>query len=180
MLVKQTLNAMIKQIQKLEEQKKVYIEAGKQAKERGLTDQYNLALAGLRMTIAQQRRIYEMKLNLEITSQIRDMTTMTGEFLKSMGALSKDMMKISRDKEFLRVGKEFKAAMAEAEAQTKLLEGFMDTTKAEFESGAKVSESDASELDALMSVDELSVEDVESDMMSDVEKELEALKKEIG
>ena len=51
MLVKKTINAMNKQIQKLEEQKKVYIEAGRQARAQGLTAQYNLALAGLRMTI---------------------------------------------------------------------------------------------------------------------------------
>ncbi len=48
MLIKQTINAMNKQIQKLEEQKQVYINAGKQAKQRGLTEQYNLALSGLK------------------------------------------------------------------------------------------------------------------------------------
>ena len=72
MLIKRTVNAMEKQIQKLEEQKRVYLEAGKQAKQKGLTAQYNLAVAGLRMTIAQQRRVYEMKLNFEITSQMKD------------------------------------------------------------------------------------------------------------
>ena len=55
MLLKKTLNSMNKQIQSLENQKQTYIEAGKQAKLKGLTAQYNLALTGLRMTIAQQR-----------------------------------------------------------------------------------------------------------------------------
>ena len=40
MLIKQTINAMNKQIQKLEEQKKTYIEAGKKAKQQGLSAQY--------------------------------------------------------------------------------------------------------------------------------------------
>ena len=111
MLVKQTINAMNKQIQKLEEQKQVYIDAGKQAKEKGLPAQYNLALAGLKMTMAQQKRVYEMKLNFEITSQMKDMTAMTGEFLKGMGSLSKDMLKLSKDKEFLKVGKQFSEAI---------------------------------------------------------------------
>ena len=71
MLIKRTINEMDKQIQKLEKQKQAYIEAGKQAKQRGLTAQYNLALSGLKMTIAQQRRVYEMKLNFEITSQMK-------------------------------------------------------------------------------------------------------------
>ena len=60
MLIKQTINSMNKQIQKLEEQKKVYIDAGRQAKEQGLSAQYNLAMSGLKMTIAQQKRVYEM------------------------------------------------------------------------------------------------------------------------
>ena len=51
MLIKQTINNMNKQIQKLEAQKQVYIDAGKQAKQKGLTAQYNLALAGLKTTI---------------------------------------------------------------------------------------------------------------------------------
>ena len=95
MLIKQTINSMNKQIQKLEEQKKSYIEAGKQAKQQGLSAQYNLALSGLRMTIAQQRRVYEMKLNFEITSQMKDMSKMTVEFLDGMSSLSKDMMKLT-------------------------------------------------------------------------------------
>ena len=76
-LIKKTINEMNKQIQKLEEQKNAYIESGKQAKQRGLTAQYNLALAGLKMTITQQRRVYEMKLNFEITSQMKDMSAKT-------------------------------------------------------------------------------------------------------
>lgn len=84
MLIKKTISAMEKQIQKLEEQKKVYIEAGKQAKLKGLTAQYNLALSGLKMTIMQQKRVLEMKLNFEITSQMKDMSQMTVQDRKSV------------------------------------------------------------------------------------------------
>ena len=80
MLINKTINTMNKQIQKLEEQKKVYIEAGKTAKQKGLTAQYNLALSGLKMTLTQQKRVYEMKLNFEITSQMKDMSQMTVQF----------------------------------------------------------------------------------------------------
>ena len=179
MLVKQTINAMNKQIQKLEEQKQVYIDAGKQAKERGLTAQYNLALSGLKMTMTQQRRVYEMKLNFEITSQMKDMTAMTGEFLKGMGSLSKDMMKLSKEKEFLKVGKQFTEAMAAAETQSELLEEFMENTQSAFESGNIASDSVNNELDGLMAID--SVDGAASDdMAAEIERELEALKKEIG
>lgn len=179
MLIKQTINAMNRQIQKLEEQKQLYIDAGKQARERGLEAQYNLALSGLKMTIAQQRRVYEMKLNFEITSQMKDMTAMTSEFLKGMGSLSKDMMRLSKDKEFLKVGKSFAEAMAAVETQSELLEDFMDTTQSAFESGSTMSSTDSAELEGLMGI-ESSDKTAESDTASEIEKELEALKKQMG
>ena len=179
MLIKQTINAMNKQIQKLEEQKQLYIDAGKQAQEKGLDAQYNLALSGLRMTIAQQKRVYEMKLNFEITSQMKDMTAMTSEFLKGMGTLSKDMMRLSKEKDFLKVGKSFSEAMQAVEVQSELLEDFMDTTQSAFESGSSTSAADRAELEGLMAIDsDNKAEGV--DDASAIEKELEALKREMG
>lgn len=176
MLIRQTVNAMNKQIQKLEEQKKTYIDAGKQAKQRGLTAQYNLALAGLRMTITQQRRVYEMKLNFEITSQMKDMSAMTQEFLKGMSSLSKDMLKLSKDKEFMKVQQQFNEAMMGVEMQTERMEAFMDETESAFSTSASGSEEDKEELASLFA-NEASAE---SSTESEIEKELEALKKKMS
>lgn len=176
MLIKQTITTMNKQIQKLEEQKKVYLEAGKQAKQKGLDAQYNLALSGLRMTIAQQRRVYEMKLNFEITSQMRDMSAMTTEFLKGMGTLSTDMMKLTKEKDFLKVQKQFTEAMTGVELQTEQMEQFMDETESAFSSSYSGSESENAELDKLIGNE--AVTDNMTEQM--IEKELEELKKRIG
>ncbi len=173
MLIKKTINTMNKQIQKLDEQKKVYIEAGKQAKEKGLTAQYNLALAGLKMTITQQRRVYEMKLNFEITSQMKDMSQMTSEFLKGMGSLSKDMLKITKEKDFLKVQKQFSEAMEGVEMQTAQMEDFMDETESVFSSTVSGSEADNSELEGLFA-NEASADNSTESM---IEKELEELKR---
>ena len=70
MLVKRTINTMNKQINALEEQKKVFVEKAKTAKKNGLEAQYNLALTGYKMTLLQQKRAQEMLLNFEITSQM--------------------------------------------------------------------------------------------------------------
>ncbi|MBQ8725852.1 MAG: hypothetical protein IJY84_01975 [Clostridia bacterium] len=175
MLIKKTINSMNKQIQKLEEQKQVYIQAGREAKAKGLSAQYNLALSGLRMTIAQQKRVYEMKLNFEITSQMKDMTMMTSEFLKGMGVLSKDMMKLSKEKDFYTVQKQFEEAMMGAEMQTEQLETFMDSTQSAFESNTPMSLEDNKELDAIMGVS--LTDGLNDDLGSSIEKELEALKK---
>lgn len=176
MLIKKTIGAMNKQIQKLEEQKKVYIEAGRQAKEKGLSAQYNLALSGLRMTITQQRRVYEMKLNFEITSQMKDMSQMTSEFLKGMGSLSKDMLKLTKEKDFLKVQKQFTEAMTSVEVQTEMMEDFMDETQSAFAAGYSGSEEDTKELEGVIAAEEGS--DGLSDSM--IEKELEELKKKMG
>lgn len=176
MLIKQTINTMNKQIQKLEEQKKVYVEAGKQAKQKGLDAQYNLALSGLRMTIAQQRRVYEMKLNFEITSQMRDMSSMTTEFLKGMSTLSGDMMKLTKDKDFEKVQKQFTEAMTGVELQTERMEQFMDETESAFSTSYPGSESENAELDKLIG------NEAAGDNMTEreIEKELEELKKRMS
>lgn len=178
MLIKQTINSMNKQIQKLEEQKEVYLRAGKEAKERGLEAQYNLALSGLKMTMAQQKRVYEMKLNFEITSQMKDMTLMTTEFLKGMSSLSKDMVKLSKEKDFKKVEKQFAEAMVAQEVQTMNLENFMDNTQAAFESGSSSmsSQADNEEIEKLM----ISEIGGEVDASASLENELEALKKQMG
>lgn len=175
MLIKQTINTMNKQIQKIEEQKKVYIEAGKQAKQKGLTAQYNLALSGLRMSIAQQKRVYEMKLNFEITSQMKDMSVMTSEFLKGMSLLSKDMMKLTKEKDFLKVEKQFTEAMTGVEMQTEQIENFMDETESAFSSGYSESDGEKGELDSLIGNE--AVSDNITEQM--IDKELEELKKKM-
>ncbi|MDE6583212.1 MAG: hypothetical protein K2K31_00990, partial [Clostridia bacterium] len=99
MLVKRTINAMNKQINKLEAQKQVFIDSAKRAKQRDLDAQYNLALSGYKMTVQQQKRSQEMLLNFEITAQMKDVNMMTAEFLHGMSDLSKEMTKFADAKE---------------------------------------------------------------------------------
>ncbi len=176
MLIKQTINAMNKQIQKLEEQKQVYINAGKQAKQRGLTEQYNLALSGLKMTIAQQKRVYEMKLNFEITSQMKDMTKMTSEFLQGMGSLSKDMMKLTKESDFKKVTKQFNEAMMGVEMQAEQMETFMEDTSSTFSSNYSLDAEESKEIESLITNQASAEESVEDA----IEKELEELKKRMS
>lgn len=176
MLIKRTINEMDKQIQKLEKQKQAYIEAGKQAKQRGLTAQYNLALSGLKMTIAQQRRVYEMKLNFEITSQMKDMTRMTADFLAGMGSLSKDMMKLTKETDFKKVQQQFEEAMMGVEVQAEQMEEFMNETESSFSTHTAGSAEDNAEIEALMT-NEASIE---GSTESEIEKELETLKKKMS
>lgn len=176
MLVKRTVGEMEKQIQKLEKQKQAYIEAGKQAKQRGLNAQYQLAVSGLRMTLAQQKRVYEMKLNFEITSQMKDMTKMTADFLEGMGALSKDMMKLTKDSDFKKVQQQFEEAMTGVEVQAEQMEEFMDETETSFSAHTTGSAEENAEIEALME-NEASAE---GSTEGEIEKELAELKKKMS
>lgn len=180
MKIRKTIMEMEKQINKLEEQKESYIKKGKEAKERGLTAQYNLALSGLKMTITQQKRIMEMKLNFEITSQMKDMMEMTTNFLSGMQSLSKDMAGLTNQKQFAKTGQQFAEAMMGAEMQVEQIESFMDETEAAFSSHAYMSQDENAEIEGLMNPDVAtsSASDSLSDSM--IEQELEMLKKKMG
>lgn len=177
MLVKKTINSMNKQIQVLEEQKKVFIEKAKRAKQLGLEDQVKLALVGYKMTVVQQRRAQEMLLNIEICSQMKDMTAMTSEFLAGMSVLSKQMSKLSKEKEFLKVQKEFEVAMEGVQTQSEQIELFMDSSKDSFAAASGVNDSmDFSETEVLVE-NQTAIEVAGGD--AEIEKELERIKKEI-
>jgi hypothetical protein len=136
MLVRKTIASMNRQIAKLEEEKKVFIDKAKTAKRQGLESQYSLALSGLKMTMSQQKRAQELLLNFELTSQMRDVSHMTSEFLAGMSSLSKDMVKLTNEKEFQKVQKQFETAMNAAERQTMNIEMFMEESQSTFSSAA--------------------------------------------
>lgn len=181
MLIKKTISEMEKQIQKLEASKNAYVEAGRKAKEKGLTAQYNLALSGLKMAIVQQRRVMEMKLNFEITSQMKDMTQMTETFLNGMSVLSKDMLKMSKNSKFEKVQNQFNDAMMTMQENTEKMEAFMDATQETIASGATMPEESSKELEAMIGNSGSGAAGASSgDIESQIDKELEALKKKMG
>ena len=176
MLVKQTINEMNKQIAKLEQQKQTYIKAGADAKKAGLDAQYKLAVTGLRMTIAQQKRVQQMKLNFEITSQMRDMSKMTADFLNGMSEISRDMMKITKDVNFKKVTESFSEAMLGVEVQTEQMEQFMEDTSSSFETTYNVDGDEKKEVEAMIdNISAISSGSVEAS----IDKELEDLKKKM-
>ena len=117
-----------------------------------------------------------MKLNFEITSQMKDMSAMTSEFLKGMGSLSKDMMKLTKEKDFLKVQKQFSEAMTGIELQTERMEEFMDETESAFSAGVSDGENNNAELEKLIGNEAVTDNLTEQE----IEKELNELKKRMG
>lgn len=176
MHVRKTLNTMKKHIAQLEDQKNVYINAAKTARKKDLPMQYNLAISGLKMTISQQKKAYEMLLNFEITSQMKDMSLMTSEFLKGMGVLSKEMARLTNNKEFEKVQKMFEIAMSGVEMQTEKMDMFLDMNQTTFANhsvdGNRISDEEISKL-----IDDDVISDELKD--SDIDKELEQVRKKL-
>ncbi len=178
MLIKKTMNSMQKHISKLEEQKKVYIEAAKSAKQKGLTAQVNLAISGLKMTMAQQKKAQEMMLNFEITSQMKDMTMMTSEFLKGMSTLSKEMTKLTDNKDFAKVQKQFEVAMSSVDKRSMEMEVFLDMSSSEFASQS-VDPSGIKDEEIMALIDDVASDD-ELATETNIDDELKSLREKMS
>lgn len=178
MLVKRTVNSMNKQIARLEEQKKVFIDAAKRAKEKNLDAQFNLALSGYRMTVQQQKRAQEMLLNFEITAQMRDVTMMTTEFLRGMSVISKEMSKLADAKEFEKIQAQFEEAIAAVETQTEQIDSFMEISQESFATAGKAKDGQNITADDFEKyiLDASSKDEASNE---DIDKEIEALKQKI-
>lgn len=178
MLIKRTINSMNKQIDKLEDQKHVFIEAAKTAKEKGLDSQFKLALSGYKMTVQQQKRAQEMKLNFEITAQMRDVTMMTSDFLHGLSDVSKEMAKLANAKEFSKIQAQFEQAMVAVETQTDQMDNFMDMTQETFYNAGKSKSNKMSDEEFEKFINEqISQDDELSD--SKIDQEMADLKKKI-
>ncbi len=155
--IKRTLQMMDKQIQKLTDAEKHFIELAKRAKLEGIEDQYRLAISGLRSTLAQKKRVQSMKLNFEIMNQTRDMLSLTGDFLAGMGSLSKEMARLCDEKQFAAVSRDFQRAMAATQMQEDRIEAFLDDSQDQFqtlsERGAPGTVASDEELDSVIMAD---------------------------
>ena len=178
MLVKRTINSMEKQIARLEEQKKVFVEAAKKAKEKDMEPQFNLALSGYKMTVQQQKRAQEMLLNFEITAQMRDVTMMTTEFLRSMSTISKEMSKLANAKEFEKIQAQFEEAITAVETQTDQMDAFMEMSQESFSQAGKAKDGkDISNEEFEKYIMEQAANDESTS--EDIDKEIEKLRKKI-
>ncbi len=177
--IKKTLNNLNKQIEELEKKKKTAIEKARVARENGLTAEYNLALSLYRASVSQQKRAREMLLNFEITNQMKDMASLTKEFLKGLSILSREMVKLTNNKDFLKVQQQFEKAITGVETQSKQLDTMMDTSEQKFTEVTNNEEAISDE-DFASLVDEMSSQENEGiDDLANIDKELENLRKKI-
>lgn len=176
MLVKRTINEMNRHINSLKEQKKKYIEAAKLAKQKNLTAQLNLAISALKSVMLQEQRATEMLLNFEITSGMKDMAEMTSGFLKGMSVLSREMSRLTNNKDFVNVQKEFESAMLGMEIRTEQIDAFLDVNQSRFADSASNSRISEDEIYALV---EIQASNAVGSAEQDIDAELAKLKEKL-
>lgn len=135
MLVKQSMKELEKRIRKLKEQEAVYIRAAKTAQEENLPQQIQLAKDGLKLTISERKRTLQMLLNAQIISQMRDMSAMTGEFLKAVHNISKSIAGTA-NQDVNKISAELKIAMGKVENQTENLADMLEDSQDELNDSA--------------------------------------------
>lgn len=169
-LVRKSMNELRKRIAKLQAQEKVYVEQAKIAIREELPEQIKLAKQALKMTVAERKRTYQMLLNAEIISQMKDMTEMTAEFLKAVQVLSKD---IAQDTGIntAKVKEQLQIAMGKVAENTENLEDMLESSQADLtDYSATVEVVTDSDIDKMIFGNDNSVSDAQ------IDQEIEAIK----
>ena len=137
---------------------------------KGAADQERLAKNALKQVMAQQRMAERMLLNFEITAQMKDLTEMSGTFMKGMTSVSREMSRLTDQIDFGAATKEFSKAMAKSQMQSEQMSVFLDELGTSFD--VAVADTDTipdSEVDALIDGDAAAAE---SAMDNEIERRL--------
>ena len=140
--VKQGIQSLKKYDRTLEKKKKEMIEHAQTAKEQGISQQYQVAVSGLKMILSYQKRCKSMILQMEMTESMRDLTTISSKFVKIMGNVGKELTKVSNTANFAKNQLSFQKGVLSAEAAMDQLEDFMEEAGMSFEDSQSEEELD--------------------------------------
>ena len=126
--IKKAMSDLEKRIKKLEAQKAIYINAAKDAIKEELPEQIALAKNALKLTEAERKRTKQMLLNTQVISQLKDMTSMTAEFLGTVKTISKSISQ-GTNVDVRKIGVDLAAAMESVGVQTDALEEILEDSQ---------------------------------------------------
>lgn len=128
-LINSAIASVKKQIAELEKSREMYIAAAAEARENGIASQYELAKSAIRIVSAQKLAVEQMLLNLQLSSQIKDVSEMTKSFSDGMKMLS-GALSDSNGADFERVTKKVDRAMLSVRLKQDESDGFLAATNA--------------------------------------------------
>ena len=134
MKIKQTLNRMKGQSNKLETFKKSYIEKAKQASLTGDPTSYNLAKTGLKICLSKQKYLNQMIVNFELSLEIADMNKLVTEFFSGINSISEQIETVTGGLDMSKAQAAYEKALSNNASQYEALESFLNETNNSFES----------------------------------------------
>ena len=152
--VRQNLNELKKCKTKMERKKSELIRFAQDAKRQGISQQYKMAVSGLKMIMTYQKRCDAMILQIQMTETMRDLTSMSGKFFTLMGEMGKQVAALSSNSDFMKNQAAFEKGMMASEAAMDKLESFLE--------------------DAGMDFGEMSDTDVTDDVDTEIERLIDA------
>lgn len=132
--IRQGINELKKCDRTLEKKKDEMIRHAQEAKRQGISQQYSVAVSGLKMILSYQKRCKAMMLQIQMTESMRDLTTMSSRFVKLMGNVGKEVSKVTKSTNFVKNQLAFERGMMSAETAMDQLEGFLENSGMAFES----------------------------------------------
>lgn len=121
MLYNQTINTLKKAMKKYEDQIDVFIKLAKEAQNRGLKAQYNMAKNGLKIVIDSRDRVSAMYMSLTVSNQIKQVTKDTKVFVNGMSSLAKQLSEMNSELDLSNIQMEYTQAMTQiTQAEEKL------------------------------------------------------------
>ena len=176
--IRQSLNKMKNQSNKLEEFKKSYIDNAKKAALTGNQETYKLSKTGLKICLAKQKCLDQMIANFELSLQVADMNKIVAEFFNGINLLSSQMDVVTGGLDMSKAQVAYEKALANNESQYDALEAFLETAG---ESIASVNGNESTisdeEIDKLISVQ---AADAEDSFDRDIETKISHLREKIG
>ena len=124
--VRQGINELKKCDRSLEKRKNEMLRHAQEAKQQGITQQYAVAVNGLKMIMAYQKRCRAMILQIEMTESMRDLTTLSSKFVKLMGNVGKEVSAVAKNASFAKNQLAFEKGMLSSETAMSQLEDFLE------------------------------------------------------
>ncbi len=140
--IRQGINDLKKCDRTLEKKKAEMIQHAQEAKAQGISQQYAVAVSGLKMILSYQKRCKAMILQIQMTESLRDLTTLSSKFVKLMGNVGKEVSSVAKSTNFAKNQLAFEKGMLSAESAMGQLEDFME------ESGMSFEQESTSDIDA--------------------------------
>ena len=131
--IRQGVNELKKCDRSLEKKKEELIKFAQEAKKQGISQQYNMAVSGLKMVLSYQKRCKAMMLQIQMTESMRDLTTMNANFVKLMGNVGKEVSNVTKSTNFAKNMLDFEKGMLSAETAMDQLESFLEDSGMAFE-----------------------------------------------